>query len=87
MSDMAVATVPLAHVPTDIRVYAALYTDVRNAKYLRDQLLAGNADFEYAFVEARMVNIPKRGHVDFGLTMAQGPLDSPYSSRRLSSRE
>jgi EKC/KEOPS complex subunit CGI121/TPRKB len=50
-----VQKVNLAHVPPDLAIYAALYTDVENARFLKEQLLAGNSDFEYAFIDASVV--------------------------------
>ncbi|KAI1609496.1 kinase binding protein CGI-121-domain-containing protein [Exophiala viscosa] len=50
-----VETVHLSHMPPELALFAALYTDVENASFLKDQLLAGNADFEYAFIDASMV--------------------------------
>lgn len=47
----------LAHTPPGVTVYAALFKDVKNSAFLRQQLLAGNAEFEYAFIDARMVRI------------------------------
>lgn len=47
----------LAHTPPSVAIYAALFRDIKNAAFLRQQLLAGNTDFEYAFVDARMVRI------------------------------
>ena len=47
--------VDVAHTPPELRVYAAYYSELENAAYLRDQLLAGNTDFEYAFIDASMV--------------------------------
>lgn len=37
-------------------VQVALFKDVRNADFLRSQLLAGNAEFDYAFLDAAMVS-------------------------------
>lgn len=51
----ALQTLHLAHLPPDLAVHVALYTDVRNASFLRDQLLQGNPDFEYALVDASVV--------------------------------
>ena len=48
-------TLHLAHLPPDLAVHVALYTDLQNASFLRDQLLQGNSDFEYAFVDASVV--------------------------------
>ncbi|ETN46788.1 uncharacterized protein HMPREF1541_00977 [Cyphellophora europaea CBS 101466] len=50
-----VEQVSLAHIPPELAVYVALYTELENAAFLRDQLLAGNTDFEYAFIDASMV--------------------------------
>ncbi|KAL4935159.1 hypothetical protein BDV06DRAFT_135620 [Aspergillus oleicola] len=48
-------TIHLPHLPSSLEVHAALYKDVQNSPYLRQQLLAGNADFEYALIDASMV--------------------------------
>ena len=45
----------LSHLPQQLAIFVALYKDVENASILRDQLLAGNAEFEYAFLDASMV--------------------------------
>jgi EKC/KEOPS complex subunit CGI121/TPRKB len=36
-------------------VHVALFKDVKNAGYLRSQLLEANPDFDYAFLDAEMV--------------------------------
>lgn len=51
----ALQTLHLAHLPPELAVHVALYTDIRNASFLRDQLLQGNPDFEYALVDASVV--------------------------------
>lgn len=48
-------TLHLAHLPPDLAVHVALYTEIKNAAYLRDQLLQGNQDFEYALIDASVV--------------------------------
>lgn len=48
-------TLHLAHLPPDLAVHVALYTDLQNASFLRDQLLQGNPDFEYALIDASVV--------------------------------
>ncbi|KAL2042118.1 hypothetical protein N7G274_005306 [Stereocaulon virgatum] len=48
-------TFHLAHLPPDLAIHVALYTDVQNAPILRDQLLQGNPDFEYALIEASVI--------------------------------
>ncbi len=50
-----VETIHLAHTPPELALHVAMYTDVENASFLREQLLAGNAEFEYAFIDASMV--------------------------------
>ncbi|KPI42543.1 EKC/KEOPS complex subunit [Cyphellophora attinorum] len=50
-----VERVYLPHVPEELAVYVAYYRNVSNAAFLREQLLAGNHDFEYAFIDASMV--------------------------------
>lgn len=55
MSSSFVETIELAHLPPSMPVHVALYRDVKNAASLRQQLISGNADFEYAFIDASMV--------------------------------
>lgn len=43
------------NVPPTYHVHAALFRDVTNAKFLHEQLLARNSDFEYAFVDATAI--------------------------------
>ena len=52
---LSVETISLPHL-LEYPVYAALYERVENAYFLRQQLLAGNAEFEYAFLDASMVD-------------------------------
>lgn len=47
-------TISLPHLPL-IPVHIALYRDVQNAASLKGQLLAGQKQFEYAFIDASMV--------------------------------
>ena len=47
----------LAHTPPDLPIFVALYAEVENAPFLKEQLLAGNSDFEYAFIDASMVRL------------------------------
>ena len=48
-------TLHVAHLPIDMPVHVALFTQVTNAGFLRQQLLDGNTDFEYAFLDASSV--------------------------------
>ncbi|KAK4068101.1 hypothetical protein Trihar35433_6661 [Trichoderma harzianum] len=52
---MAVETIELQHVPASYRVYIALFRNVKNAAFLHQQLLARNAEFEYAFIDASTI--------------------------------
>ena len=45
----------LAHLSPPYAIHVALFKDLQNAAYLKGQLLAGNPDFEYAFIDASMV--------------------------------
>ena len=48
--------VQLAHLPPPHNtLYLALFADVQNAQFLRQQLLDGNREFEYAFIDASML--------------------------------
>jgi len=49
-------TLQLAHLPTDLLVHVALYRDLKNAPFLRQQLLDGNSEYEYALVDASVVS-------------------------------
>lgn len=51
-----VQTVRLAHVAHSTPVFAALFKDVKNAAFLRRQLIEANADYEYAFLDASTVS-------------------------------
>lgn len=48
-------TVPLEHVPSSHSAHVALFKNVANAGFLQSQLLARNADFEYAFIDASAI--------------------------------
>lgn len=51
-----VETFHLAHLPPSLAVHIALFRNLRNAVYLRQQLLDGNRDFEYALIDANVVS-------------------------------
>lgn len=46
----------LAHLPSDLAVHIALYKNLKNATFLRQQLLDGNSSYEYALIDASVVN-------------------------------
>ncbi|CRG90195.1 Protein cgi121 [Talaromyces islandicus] len=48
-------TVHLSHLPQNTPVHIALYKDIKNASSLREQLLSGNVDFQYAFIDASVI--------------------------------
>jgi len=61
---MACETIELPHLQA-YPLYAMLFRDVKNAPFLRRQLLEGNTDFEYAFLDASMVYIYPLGQFIF----------------------
>ncbi|KAI1419380.1 kinase binding protein CGI-121-domain-containing protein [Xylaria sp. FL1777] len=48
-------TLHLEHVPPTHSVHVAVFRDVENAAFLHQQLLARNADFEYALIDAGVI--------------------------------
>ena len=52
-----IQTLTLAHLPPDILVHVALYENLRNAPFLRQQLLEGNSEYEYALIDASVVSL------------------------------
>jgi Kinase binding protein CGI-121 len=72
-------TIHLAHIPPHLPIYITLYHSLQNAAFLRQQLLAGNSDFEYAFIDASMV---QRNQSPFMLqiinTAQVDPITNPY---------
>ncbi|GAB7363255.1 hypothetical protein MBLNU230_g3537t1 [Neophaeotheca triangularis] len=63
---------------------AALFTNVSNPAFLRQQLLAGNTDFEYAFLDATL--LLSRAHVLAASFKAiNAMLDDKLSSRNVHS--
>jgi hypothetical protein len=53
-------TITLPHLP-DSPIQVCLFNNVQNAAFLRQQLLEGNTDFEYAFLDASV--LISRSHV------------------------
>lgn len=51
-----IQTLHLTHLPSNIALHVALYQDLKNGAFLRKQLLDGNSEFEYALIDASMVN-------------------------------
>lgn len=51
-----VQSLHLEHLPESYTLHAALFHSVTNASFLHQQLLAGNSDFEYAFIDASIVS-------------------------------
>ncbi|CEJ55848.1 hypothetical protein PMG11_02079 [Penicillium brasilianum] len=48
-------TIGIPHLPDSLPVHVALFRNVQNSAFLRQQLLAGNAEFEYALIDASLV--------------------------------
>ncbi|RBR24742.1 uncharacterized protein FIESC28_02515 [Fusarium coffeatum] len=53
---MSLEAVTLEHLPASHKVYIALFSDVQNAAFLHQQLLARNPEFEYAFIDASVIS-------------------------------
>ncbi|KAH0562846.1 hypothetical protein GP486_002533 [Trichoglossum hirsutum] len=52
---MAVLSVNLEHTPLDLPIHIALFRNVENSAFLKQQLLDCNEEFEYAFIDASVV--------------------------------
>ncbi|KAI9371644.1 kinase binding protein CGI-121-domain-containing protein [Aspergillus egyptiacus] len=78
MSSSFLETIQLPHLP--LPVHVALYKDVKNAPYLRQQLLSANSEYEYAFIDATM--IMSRAHALSAVFRAV----NDYLNNRLKSR-
>lgn len=48
-------TITLPHLPVTHSLHAILFENVENAAFLRQQLLEGNTDYEYAFLDASVL--------------------------------
>lgn len=84
----AVETINLPHLPPHIFVHAALYRNIQNAGFLRQQLIEGNADFEYALIDASMVGASQYRFANEGknrLTQATDLVEDPCPLSCLSS--
>jgi EKC/KEOPS complex subunit CGI121/TPRKB len=57
MAGVQVETICLPHLPTHL-VHVALFKNVSNSSFLRQQLVDANPDFEYAFLDATAVRTP-----------------------------
>ena len=64
--------VELTHVPADLNIYIALYKDVKNAAFLREQLVNANSEFEFAFIDAKSVSPKPKSFV--GMVLIGGDL-------------
>ncbi|TID15997.1 Zinc finger CCCH-type protein [Venturia nashicola] len=51
---VSASVIRLPHLPYT-SVHVSLFKDVKNAAFLRKQLMEGNAEFEYAFLDATMI--------------------------------
>ena len=52
---VALQKLEIAHLPPSLVAHIALFEEVENAAYLHQQLLQGNAEFEYALIDAACV--------------------------------
>lgn len=58
--DSRLQTLHLEHLPPTHGVHVAVFRNVRNAPFLHRQLLEGNTEFQYAFVDAAVVSARSR---------------------------
>ncbi|KAJ5103323.1 hypothetical protein N7532_003852 [Penicillium argentinense] len=72
-------TLNVPHLPAALPAYVVLYRDVQNSAFLRQQLLSGNKEYEYAFIDASMVL--SRAHATAGIFRAV----NDYMNERLKS--
>jgi EKC/KEOPS complex subunit CGI121/TPRKB len=49
-------SIHLEHLPPSHMLHISLFHSVSNAAFLHQQLLDGNAEFEYAFIDASVVS-------------------------------
>lgn len=54
ISDSGFSIISLPFIP-DYQLHIGLFADLQNAPFLRQQLLSGNSDFEYAFIDATSI--------------------------------
>jgi hypothetical protein len=81
-------TLTVAHLAPHLKVHVALFEGLKNARFLRKQLLEGNTDFEYAFIDAKTVRQIVNPNQQWGrkLTIRRtGPRRSTSPCCRLSS--
>lgn len=48
-------TIQLPHLPETHSLHAILFQDIENTAYLKQQLLEGNTDYEYAFLDTSVL--------------------------------
>jgi len=53
-----ITTLHLTHLPSELAIHVALCRNLENAAFLRQQLLDGNPEFEYAFLDASTILSP-----------------------------
>ena len=50
-----VERIQIAHIPDNLPLYIACFKDVKNASFLKQQLLAGNQEYNYSFIDASTI--------------------------------
>lgn len=50
-------SIHLEHLPASHVLHVTLFRSVSNAAFLQQQLLDGNSEFEYAFIDASVVRV------------------------------
>lgn len=76
----ALETINLSHLPASLPIHVGLYRDLQNAPFLRQQLISGNSDFEYALIDASMVGCGTPGnYLRASLILDTDPVKDPCS--------
>ncbi|KAI1321971.1 kinase binding protein CGI-121-domain-containing protein [Xylariaceae sp. FL0255] len=55
MADEILETIHLEHIPASHSVHVAVFQDVDNSDFLHQQLLARNAEYEFALIDASVI--------------------------------
>ena len=65
---------------SDHPIFIALFENVTNAAFLRQQLLAGNPEFDYCFIDARMVSLSTSSHPSNPIFLPHPPSPSTVNT-------
>jgi len=74
------STIQIPHL-SEYPVHISLFKDVQNSAFLRQQLLAGNSEYEYGFVDATTASLTHYAKSFLVLTMASADTLGESSAR------